>query len=106
MKLIANGLNREFFRSCLPPPGKEIDGVVAAIAYGDDKTMLLEYCIKNHHQLDIWMRYDHTVPVSPAFYQNFSLTLKIIFFVNLYQIACTAKLFGGRDMALILVQPI
>jgi hypothetical protein len=38
MKLIANGLNGEFFRSCLPPPGKEIDGVVAAIAYGDDKT--------------------------------------------------------------------
>jgi hypothetical protein len=104
MKLIANGLNGEFFRSCLPPPGKEIDGVVAAIAYGDDKTTLLEHCIKNHHRLDIWMRYDHTVPVSPAFLSKLLANVKNNIFVNLYRIACTAKLFGGRDMALILVQ--
>ena len=37
MKLIANGLNKQFFSSFLPPPDTEIDGVVAAIAYGDDK---------------------------------------------------------------------
>ncbi len=66
MKLIANGLNKQFFISFLPPSGCEIDGVVAAIAYGDDKTTLLDHCLKNHHRLDIWMRYDHTVPVSPS----------------------------------------
>lgn len=83
MKIIANGLNREFFRSCLPPPGKEIDGVVAAIAYGDDKTMLLEHCIKNHHRLDIWMRYDHTVPVSPAFLSKLLANVKNNIFCKL-----------------------
>ncbi|MDR9986868.1 phospholipase D-like domain-containing protein [Enterobacter hormaechei] len=83
MKLIANGLNREFFRSCLPPPGKEIDGVVAAIAYGDDKTTLLDHCIKNHHRLDIWMRYDHTVPVSPAFLSKLLVNVKNNIFCKL-----------------------
>ncbi|EHK8974630.1 phosphatidylserine/phosphatidylglycerophosphate/cardiolipin synthase family protein, partial [Vibrio vulnificus] len=67
MKLIANGLNKNFFRTMLPPTGTEVDGVVAAIAYGDDRTELLQHCIDNRYRLDIWMRYDHTVPVSPAF---------------------------------------
>ena len=76
MKLIANGLNKQFFSSFLPPPDTEIDGVVAAIAYGDDKTSLLDHCIKNHHRLDIWMRYDHTVPVSPAFLSKLLANVK------------------------------
>ncbi len=67
MKLIANGLNKNFFRSLLPPSGAELDGVVAAIAYGDDRTELLEHCVSNKFRLDIWMRYDHKVPVSPVF---------------------------------------
>lgn len=67
MKLVANGLNKQFFRSLLPPSGTELDGVVAAIAYGDDRTELLQHCIDNKYRLDIWMRYDHTVPVSPNF---------------------------------------
>lgn len=67
MKLVANGLNKQFFRSLLPPSGTELDGVVAAIAYGDDRTELLQHCINNKYRLDIWMRYDHTVPVSPGF---------------------------------------
>jgi len=44
MKLIANGLNKQFFRSLLPPSGTELDGVFAAIAYGDDRTDLLQHC--------------------------------------------------------------
>ncbi|GAD79010.1 phospholipase D family protein [Vibrio ezurae] len=67
MKLVANSLNREYFRSLLPTADTELDGVVAAIAYGDDKTQLLQHCIDNKHRLDIWMRYDHTVPVAPSF---------------------------------------
>lgn len=91
MKLIANGLNKQFFSSFLPPPDCEIDGVVAAIAYGDDKTALLDHCLKNHHRLDIWMRYDHTVPVAPSFLSKLLINTKKISFVSLYQTAFTAK---------------
>lgn len=67
MKLIANGINNEYFLNILPPVGTEVDGVLAAIAYGDDKTSLLKHCVDNKYQLNIWMRYDHTVPVAPSF---------------------------------------
>lgn len=67
MKLVANSLNREYFRSLLPPTGTEVDGVVAAIAYGDDRTQLLQHCLNSKYRLDIWMRYDQTVPVAPSF---------------------------------------
>ena len=53
MKLVANGLNKQFFRSFLPPSGTELDGVVAAIAYGVDRTELLQDCINNKYRLDI-----------------------------------------------------
>lgn len=68
MKLIANGLNRKYLRDILPPDGSEMDGVLAAIAYGansnDEKNDLLGHCLRNRYRLDIWMRYDHTVPVA------------------------------------------
>lgn len=83
MKLIANGLNKQFFSSFLPPPDCEIDGVVAAIAYGDDKTALLDHCLKNHYRLDIWMRYDHTVPVSPSLLTKFLVNTKYNIFCKL-----------------------
>lgn len=83
MKLIANGLNKQFFSSFLPPSDCEIDGVVAAIAYGDDKTTLLDHCLKNHHRLDIWMRYDHTVPVSPSLLTKFLTNTKNNIFCKL-----------------------
>ncbi|EDC5243674.1 phosphatidylserine/phosphatidylglycerophosphate/cardiolipin synthase family protein, partial [Salmonella enterica] len=83
MKLIANGLNKQFFSSFLPPSDSEIDGVVAAIAYGDDKTTLLDHCLKNHHRLDIWMRYDHTVPVSPSLLTKFLANTKNNIFCKL-----------------------
>jgi len=69
MKLIANKLNGQFFKSFLPPNGTELDGVFAAIAYGDNdyNNGFLQHCINNHYRLDIWMRYDHTVPVAPSF---------------------------------------
>lgn len=66
MKLIANGITKDFLSSFLPSPEDEVDGVLAAIAYGDDSSTLLQSCLDNKLRLDIWMRYDHTVPVKPA----------------------------------------
>lgn len=66
MRVFANKVNGQFLRSVLPAPETEIDGVKAAIAYGSDAETLVKNCLENHHRLDIWMRYDHTVPVTPA----------------------------------------
>ncbi|WP_220745735.1 phospholipase D family protein [Shewanella colwelliana] len=69
MQLIANGLNKQFLSSCLPPKGTEVDGVLAAIAYGSDQgntPLLISNCVENKYRLDIWMRYDQTVPVTPS----------------------------------------
>lgn len=65
MKLIANHANSRFLRSELPGPEDEVDWVKAAIAYGSDSETLIENCLRDQRRLDIWMRYDHTVPVSP-----------------------------------------
>lgn len=66
LDLYANRLNGNYLLSVLPPDDLEIDGVLAAIAYGSDSTTLLENCLQSRRRLDIWMRYDHTVPVKPA----------------------------------------
>lgn len=69
MKLIANGLNGNYLRDILPTSDQEVDSVMAAIAYGsmfpDQNSDLIGHCLANKYRLDIWMRYDHTVPVSP-----------------------------------------
>ena len=68
MKFIANKLNGNFLANILPSPDVEIDGVMAAIAYGsnfnDEKRDFIGHCLENRYRLDIWMRYDHTVPVA------------------------------------------
>lgn len=68
MKLYANRINGNFLRSVLPPNGTEVDGVLAAIAYGsnssNEKDDFITNCLHNKYRLDIWMRYDHTVPVA------------------------------------------
>lgn len=63
--LYANKLNDGFLRNALPPDDMEIDWVRAAIAYGSDSTTLVDSCLRSRRRLDIWMRYDHTVPVAP-----------------------------------------
>lgn len=65
MKVFANVVNGQFLRNVLPTNDVEIDEVRAAIAYGSDAETLVKNCLENHHKLDIWMRYDHTVPVTP-----------------------------------------
>lgn len=68
MEFIANILNRKILKTILPPSGVEIDGVMAAIAYGsnfpDEKNDFIGHCLANRYRLDIWMRYDNTVPVA------------------------------------------
>ena len=65
MKFFANHLNGSFLLSVLPGEDIEIDWVRAAIAYGSDSSTLIDNCLENSRKLDIWMRYDHTVPVAP-----------------------------------------
>lgn len=68
MKLIANRLNSVHLRDILPSTEEDVDIVYGAIAYGsssaDQSKDLIGNCITNKTRLDLWMRYDHTVPVS------------------------------------------
>lgn len=68
MKLIANRINGVYLRDLLPGDDIEVDGVLAAVAYGssasDETRDLLGHCVAKQLRLDLWMRYDHTVPVS------------------------------------------
>lgn len=65
MKFYANKLNGNFLRNVLPGGNVQVDWVRAAIAYGSDGSTLVENCLQHGRRLDIWMRYDHTVPVDP-----------------------------------------
>ncbi|WP_417228322.1 phospholipase D family protein [Amphritea sp.] len=68
MKFIANRINGVHLRDILPSTKHDIEGVYAAIAYGsrsvNEKEDLIGNCLENKLRLDIWMRYDHTVPVA------------------------------------------
>lgn len=70
MEFIANALNNNILRNILPTKDDEVDGVLAAIAYGsnfgDADLDLIGHSTRHRYRLDIWMRYDHTVPVSPV----------------------------------------
>lgn len=65
MKFFGNKVNGNYLRDVLPPKDSDVESVKAAIAYGSDASTLLQNCLDNKFRLDIWMRYDHTVPVSP-----------------------------------------
>lgn len=71
MKFYANKLNGNFLRNVLPGESVEVDWVRAAIAYGSDGTTLVKNCLEHGRRLDIWMRYDHTVPVDPRLLRFF-----------------------------------
>ena len=69
MKFVANKLNNQYLMNFLPQLDEDIESisqVLAAIAYGtNDNEKFVENCLENRFRLDIWMRYDHTVPVAP-----------------------------------------
>jgi hypothetical protein len=68
MKLIANAVNGNYLESILPGPDDLVEGVLAAIAYGsvfnNQNDDFIGNCLRHRYRLDIWMRYDHTVPVA------------------------------------------
>lgn len=66
MKFFGNGTNGAYLRDVLPREGSGVEWVKAAIAYGSDEKTLIQNCLDLGARLDIWMRYDHTVPVAPA----------------------------------------
>jgi len=76
VEFFANKVNGNYLRNVLPSANEDIDWVRAAIAYGSDEETLLSNCLNNKLRLDIWVRYDHTVPVKPdllrAFLKNAS----------------------------------
>src|SRR5690606_26508829 len=63
-------INQTYLKYHMPVLSEEtqVDYVLAAIAYGEnlpDETQdLVGHALKNKLRLDLWMRYDHTVPVS------------------------------------------
>lgn len=71
MEFFANKVNGNYLRNVLPSAKEDIDWVRAAIAYGSDQETLLRNCLDNKRRLDIWMRYDHTVPVKPELLRAF-----------------------------------
>lgn len=68
MKLVAYRVNGLHLRDLLPVIGVEVDYVLAAVAYGssasDITQDLVGHSVVKKLRLDLWMRYDHTVPVS------------------------------------------
>ena len=73
MKLVANRINQTHLRDILPVISENllVDNVLAAIAYGanasDETKDLVGHALENKLRLDLWMRYDHTAPVSVPF---------------------------------------
>ncbi|WP_284079308.1 phospholipase D family protein [Herbaspirillum aquaticum] len=68
MKFVANALSGCYLADVLPSEEDEVNGVLAAIAYGanspNEKNDFIGHCLKNRYRLDLWMRYDHTIPVA------------------------------------------
>lgn len=70
MRFVANRVNGIHLRDILPAIGEdvEVDSVMAAVAYGsnasDESQDLIGHSVANKLRLDLWMRYDETVPVS------------------------------------------
>jgi PLD-like domain len=70
VKFVANRINGVHLRDLLPPTAEEnqVDFVKAAVAYGsssaDELQSLVGHSVKNRLRLDLWMRYDETVPVA------------------------------------------
>jgi hypothetical protein len=96
MNFFANGLTDTYLRNVLPGEEVEIEWVKAAIAYGNDEETLLKNCLDGRRRLDVWMRYDHTVPVSPALLRSLLRSSSRNVFCRLVPDALHAKVIWWR----------
>jgi hypothetical protein len=70
MQLVGNAVNGVLLSNLLPASDvlDDVDFVQAAIAYGSSintpKGGLVGHCVQSKLKLDLWMRYDETVPVA------------------------------------------
>jgi len=83
MKFYGNKVNGSYLRDVLPSSDDDVELVKAAIAYGSDASTLLQNCLDNKLRLDIWMRYDHTVPVAPMLLRKLLANVGNNIFCNL-----------------------
>lgn len=83
MKFYGNKVNGSYLRDVLPSTDDDVELVKAAIAYGSDASTLLQNCLDNKLRLDIWMRYDHTVPVAPMLLRKLLANVGNNIFCNL-----------------------
>src|SRR5690554_1714207 len=83
MKFYGNKINGSYLRDVLPSSEDDVELVKAAIAYGSYASTLLQNCLDNKLRLDIWMRYDHTVPVSPSLLRKLLVNVGNNIFCNL-----------------------
>lgn len=96
MQFFSNKFNGNFLRNVLPDEDADIDFVQAAIAYGNDASTLIENCLSNRRRLDIWMRYDHTVPVSPLLLRKLLLGASSNIFCSLVPDVLHSKIIWWR----------
>ena len=88
MKFVANRINQTHLRDLILEisADTEIDGVLAAIAYGSKTSFetedLVGHALANQLRLDLWMRYDHTVPVAVPFLKRLLKHLSDNIFTN------------------------
>ena len=88
MKFVANRINQTHLRDLILEisADTEIDGVLAAIAYGSKTSFetedLVGHALANQLRLDLWMRYDHTVPVAVPFLKRLLENLPNNVFTN------------------------
>lgn len=64
MKLILGGINGNYLRNITLNAALETTEVLAAVAYANDASLLIDWCWDNKISLRFWGRLDDTVPVS------------------------------------------
>lgn len=96
MRFFGNSVTGSYLRDVLPRASDDVEWVKAAIAYGSDETTLIQNCLSLGKRLDIWMRYDHTVPVSPALLTHLQRSEKRNIFCKLVPDVLHAKVIWWR----------
>lgn len=71
MRLILNGINREYLRNIIENNARTTERVDAAVAYATKEDLLFDWCWDNKIPLRFWGRFDENVPVAPRILRQF-----------------------------------